>query len=166
MELDALRPIDKFTTNILLILKPKWYKEKYKLTDNAFVYANIYSKGWSQTMIFETTDNTYSICNLRSGNFTVKNVHGNVLGTTNSKQFSSRTNITLSNGQTLTYHNPSMWKDEFVWENEFNAELIRIKYGSFSAKATITFNKRAAEIPDFNMLVFLGFELHLNNSAM
>jgi hypothetical protein len=166
MELDALRSIDKLKINTLWILKPKWYKERYELTDNAFVYANIYSKGWGQTIIFETTGEVFSICNSWRGNLTITNVHGDVLGTTNSKQFSTCTNITLSNGQTHTYYNPSMWKDEYVWEDEFNAELIRIKYGSLSSKATITFNKRAAEIPDFNMLVFLGFKLHLNNAAM
>jgi len=164
--MNDLRNIAQLKTNTLWLVKPKWYKERYQLTDNAFVYANVYHKGWTQTAFFETADGVLSICNSWSGNLTVKNAEGSILGTTNSKLFSTRTNFTLNNGNTVTFYAPSIWKSEYVWEDEFKNELLRMSFGSLSCTATITFNTRAAEIQDFNTLIFLGLKFHLNKMAM
>lgn len=164
--MNDLRNIQQLKTNTLWILKPKWYKESYELTDNTFVYAKIYSKGWKQTTFFETEDKLLSICQSWKGSLSLKTQDGSVIGVTASKLFKRRITFILSNGRSVSYYNPSVWKDEYIWEDEFGNEIIRMKFGSLSGKTTITFDKRAAEIPDFYELVFIGLKLHLLQLAV
>jgi hypothetical protein len=135
------------------------------LPDNAFVYAQIYTKGfWGQTTLFETTDDVLSITNLWNGGLEIKTSNGNILATIEKKLLSGRTKLILSDGRTFTYNAPSAWKAEYVWADEFENELMRLTFGSLSGKVPITFNKRAAEIPYFSALVFIAFKLNLDNS--
>lgn len=165
MEYITLTPINKLKTNELWIVQPKWYRAKYELTDNAFVYAKIYTKGfWQGTTLFETTDDVLSITNLWNGGLEIKRADGSTIGTIEKKLLSGRTKFILSDGRTFTYILPSVWKAEYVWADEFENELMRLTFGSLSGKVPITFNKRAAEIPYFFALVFIAFKLNLDNS--
>lgn len=166
MEYIELTAISKLKTNELWIVQPKWYKSKYELTDNVFVYAKIYTKGfWHLTTLFETADNVLSITNLWNGNLEIKTADGNILGTIKRKALSGRTTFTLNDGRTFTYRAPSMWKAEYIWEDEFENELIRMAFGSFSGKTSVNFTKRAADIPYFSALVFIGLKLKLDSTA-
>jgi hypothetical protein len=165
MEYITLTPINTLKTNELWIVQPKWYKSKYELTDNAFVYAKIYTKGfWQQTTLFETTDGVLSITNLLNGSLEIKGADGSILGTIERKLLSGRTKLILSDGRTFTYSLPSVWKAEYVWADGFENELMRLTFGSLSGKVPVSFNKRAAEIPYFSALVFIAFKLNLDNA--
>lgn len=161
-----LRNIKDMRTDTISIIRPKWYKERYELTDGVYTYANIYSKGWKQTTFIETADETLSICMSWKGGLTLKDVSGEVIGTTKCKAFSRRTTLNFNNGRSFTHYNPSVWKNEFIWVDEFENELIRIKFGSLSGKATVNIVKKNSDIPDFYKLVFLGLKLHLIKMAM
>jgi hypothetical protein len=166
MEYVTLNPLSKLKTNELWIVQPKWYKSKYELTDNAFVYAKIYTEGfWHQTTLFETTDGVISITNLMSGSIEIKRADGSILGTIERKLLSGRTKFILSDGRTFTYSLPSVWKAEYIWADEFENELMRITFGAMSGKIPVTFNKRAADIPYFSALVFIAFKLNLDSTA-
>lgn len=166
MEYQNLTPISKLKTNELWIVQPKWYKAKYELTDNAFVYAKIYTEGfWHQTTSFETTEGVLSITNLWNGSLEIKKTDGNILGNIEGKLLSARTKFVLGDGRTFTYSVPSVWKAEYVWADEFENELMRLTFGSLSGKIPVTFNKRAAEIPYFSALVFIAFKLNLDSAA-
>ena len=165
MEYITLTPIDKLKTNELWIVQPKWYRSKYELTDNAFVYAKIYTKGfWEQTIFFETTDDVLSITYLWNGGIEIKRADGSILGTIEKKLLSGLTKLILSDGRVFTYQAPSVWKAEYVWADEHENELLRLSFGALSGKIPVTFNKRAAEIPYFSALIFIGFKLNLDNS--
>ena len=54
----------------------------------------------------------------------------------------------------------------YVWVDEFENEIMSIKFKGFSCKkAEITFNKQAAQIPNFNILVFLAAKLYILKMA-
>ena len=165
MEYTLLNPLGKLKTNMLWIVQPKWYKAKYELTDNVFVYGKMYTKGfWQGTTLFETADEVLSIKNLWNGSLEITKVNGSILGTIEKKLLSRRTKLILSDGSVFTYSVPSVWKAEYVWTDEFENELIRLTFGSLSGKVPITFNKRAADIPYFSALLFIAFKLNLDNS--
>ena len=165
MEYLNLTPINGLKTNELWIVQPKWYRSKYELTDNAFVYAKIYSKSlWQATTFFETTDDVLITNNSNIGDLEIKTADGSIIGTLKRKLFSGRNTLTLSNGRVFTYHAPTVWKAEYVWADEFETELMKLTFGSMSGKISVTFNKRAADIPNFFALVFIAFILNLDNS--
>ncbi|MGY3212877.1 hypothetical protein [Mucilaginibacter sp. HD30] len=166
MEYQNLTHINKLKTNELWIVQPKWYKSNYELTDNAFVYAKIYNQGfWQGTTLFETADEVLSIKKFWTGSFEITNAEGSFLGTVTRKTLSSTVTLTLNNGRTFIYSAPSIWKSEYVWTDEYNNELLRMDFGSFSGKVSLSFAKRAAEIPNFSALVFLAFKLKMENAG-
>ncbi|MFD0749111.1 hypothetical protein ACFQZS_03090 [Mucilaginibacter calamicampi] len=165
MDYYALAPVSRLKTNELWIIQPKWYKANYELTDNVFVYAKIYTKGfWQGTTVFETTDEALSIKNLWNGGLEITRSDGSIVGTIERKLLSGHTKLILSDGSAFTYSAPSVWKGEYVWKDKFDNELIRLMFGSLSGKVPVTFNKRAVGIPYFSALVFIAFKLNLDNS--
>jgi hypothetical protein len=161
-----IRSIKELKTNTLWLVQKKWYKQEFELTDDAFVYGKIYNKGWKQSTILNTATGSFKICNSWSGKLSVKTLDEAVLGTTSQKFFDRRVNLTLNDGFKATYYNPSFWKSNYVWVDEFENEIMNIKFKAISCKkAEITFNKPAAQIPNFNILVLLAAKLYLLKMA-
>jgi hypothetical protein len=166
MEYITLNPISKLKTNELWIVQPKWYKWKYELTDNVFVYAKIHTKGfWHGITIFETTDEVLVIKNLWNGGLEIKTAGERVLGAIEKKVMNGSVIFTLSDGSVFTYRAPSAFKSEYTWVDKYDNELMRMDFGAFSGKITVSFDKRASEIPNFSALLFLAFKLKMDNVA-
>ena len=165
MEYTVLTPLSKLKANNLWITQPKWHKAKYELTDDAFVYAKIYTEGfWHTTTIFETEDEKLTIKHTSISGLEITGAGGKVLGTIDRNLLKGTTTLTLTGGRVLTYYCESIWKADYIWRDSFNNELIRMKFGSMSGKVSVSFDKRAADIPYFAALVFIAFKLNLDNS--
>jgi len=166
MELYTLTALNRLKTNQLWIVQPKWYKFNYELTDYVFVYAKIYTIGfWQTTTCFETSDEVLSIKSLWKGGLEIKTVDGSIVGTITRKALSRSVTFTLTTGHVYTYRAPSVWKSECIWTDEHNNELIRINFGSFSGKTSVSFDRRATEISNFAALVFLAFKINKDNAG-
>lgn len=167
METINLSNLSTLKTNDLWLIQKKWYKQQYELTDDAFVYGQIYNaKGWKQSTILRTDKGEFKICSSFSGKFTVKTIDDVELGSTSQKLFNRRITLTMNDGFKAVYYNPSIWKSRYVWEDEQGNEIMSIKYNGFSRKkAEFTFNRPAAQIPNFNILVLLAVKFLLMRQA-
>jgi len=146
-------------------VQPKWHNAKYELTDEAFIYAKIYTEGfWHTTTIFETADEKLTIKNVPIGGLEITDADGKVVGAIDRNILKGTTTLTVNGGRVLTYHCQSIWKADYSWTDSDNNELIRMKFGSISGKVSVSFDKRAADIPYFGTLILIAFKLNLDNS--
>lgn len=173
--METFRDIGLLKTNMLTVVRHKWFFPWFELTDGQFCYGKLsYCGNYRRHAVIETAQGTYTV--KKSGWLgRILNVYHNddeLTGTIIPEIWSRKITLKMTTGFEAELLKKKIFSSIFCWDSPQYGELVQIKLKPFNFKTpyTVIFdpnfqNNFRTEIPALPLLALLGINLILLRQA-